>query len=286
MLSIIICSVNKERLADIEKNIADTIGDGVKYEVIAIDNTVRKASITTVYNEGARIAKYPCMLFVHEDVRFLENNWFERIALKLSEPDCGIIGFAGSRAKVRTPSGWYQDKKWNVMNYYQMFNGRLRHARTRSFHDTDFREVVVLDGFAFFVKREVWLETPFDDKLLTGFHCYDIDFSLSVARKYRNYVCGNVAVEHFSSGNFDEKWLRDTLKLHYEKWEPYLPMTVNDDKEPITPADIKRVDEHAVFRLIRQIKGIDDIPRMPFVLQLLRYRLSFNHIGHIIRSII
>lgn len=77
MLSIIICSVDKQRLSNIQRNVAETIGDGVKYEIIAIDNSERKGSITSIYNEGARRAKYPCLLFVHEDVEFQTQDWFE-----------------------------------------------------------------------------------------------------------------------------------------------------------------------------------------------------------------
>lgn len=287
MLSIIICSVDKQRLSNIQRNVAETIGDGVKYEIIAIDNSERKGSITAIYNEGARRAKYPCLLFVHEDVEFQTQDWFERILPCVSQPDCGVIGFAGSRAKVRTPSGWVQDKSWNVEYYSQMNkNGVISHHRRNLPHDVDFRQVVVLDGFALFMRREVWEEFPFDEKLLTGFHCYDIDISLSVGQKYKNYVCGNIKVLHYSSGNFGEAWLRDTLKLHYEKWEPYLPVWVEEPSDPISAAELRRVDEHVAFRLIKYIKTIDDIARIPYVYRFLKYRLTLNHLGHIIRAII
>ena len=40
MLSIIVCSVNRKYLLNFEKNVAETIGDGVEYEILAIDNKV------------------------------------------------------------------------------------------------------------------------------------------------------------------------------------------------------------------------------------------------------
>ena len=91
---------------------------------------------------------------------------------------------------------------------------------------------------------------------------------------------------HYSSGNFGEAWLRDTLKLHYEKWEPYLPVWVEEPSDPISAAELRRVDEHVAFRLIKYIKTIDDIARIPYVYRFLKYRLTLNHLGHIIRAII
>ena len=51
-----------------------------------------------------------------------------------------------------------------------------------------FAEVVAVDGFGMFVRKEVWKANPFDEKMLTGFHCYDVDFSLQIAvsKRYRN----------------------------------------------------------------------------------------------------
>ena len=70
-----------------------------------------------------------------------------------------------------------------------------------------FAEVVAVDGFGMFVRKEVWKAYPFDEKMLTGFHCYDVDFSLQIAvsKRYRNYVCCSpeVQVEHLSEGNYN-----------------------------------------------------------------------------------
>lgn len=32
-----------------------------------------------------------------------------------------------------------------------------------------------------FVRKDVWAKYPFDEELLTGFHCYDLDFTLQIA---------------------------------------------------------------------------------------------------------
>ena len=101
MVSIIICSVSPHLLKDLQQNIAQTIG--VEYEIIAIDNREKHWPIAKVYNYGAQQAKYPYLFFVHEDIRLLSDKWGELIISKLAEPDCGVVGFVGDKARF----SWY-----------------------------------------------------------------------------------------------------------------------------------------------------------------------------------
>lgn len=120
MLSIIVCSVNRKYLLNFEKNVAETIGDNVEYEILAIDNKVMRLSICAAYNRAASEARYPYLLFIHEDVEFLEKGWWAKVMPQLSKPDCGVIGFAGTVAMVDSPAGWGQSRKWSVLNFTQL----------------------------------------------------------------------------------------------------------------------------------------------------------------------
>ena len=169
MLSIIVCSVRPQMLAALKENIYATIGNNVDYEIIDFDNRKDKYSIAKVYNLCASQAKYPYLLFIHEDVRFLEKNWYGKICGKLSEPGCGVIGFAGSKAKTCVPSAWYSFPRLNVTNYYyQSDGGESVHSRLGMPGDKEFEEVVVLDGFALFARKEVWKECPFDESVISA----------------------------------------------------------------------------------------------------------------------
>ena len=110
MLSIIICSISPERLQAVKRNIQHSIG--VEHEFIIIDNREKKWPIAKAYNYGAYAAKYPYLFFVHEDVKFHSQNWGGVIENKLREPDCGVIGFAGSKVKLKSYSGWGQSYEW------------------------------------------------------------------------------------------------------------------------------------------------------------------------------
>ncbi|CAN5424734.1 hypothetical protein BH11BAC5_BH11BAC5_35080 [soil metagenome] len=227
MISVVICSVNKTLVAQVQKNIAETIG--VIWEAVIIDNTIAPQSITHVYNMGAAKAAHDILCFVHEDVIFTTQNW----GLKLldyfkNDTMLGLVGVAGCKYKSRVPSGWatgiaeidccnilHLDSKGNQHKmYFNPVPGSLA------------QEVVVLDGVLLCCPKKVWKEVRFDDVLLKDFHLYDLDFSLRVAEKYKVMVSFEIDMIHLTEGgNFSDKWLEATLTWH-KKMNAKLPAYV------------------------------------------------------------
>ncbi len=245
MISIIVCSVNKKRLEDFSKNVSDTIG--CEYELLSYDNNVLKQSIAQVYNQGIRDARYEYLLLAHEDMKFMTPNWGTLILEKLKEPDCGVIGFAGGKVMPDIPTGWDVGKQQCVTHFY--CNGTEYTFNA----DKDYVQVVALDGFAMFVQRKKAMAHPFDEKLLTGFHCYDVDFSLGINTVAKNYVCTTIDVDHFSKGTFGTEWLLTTLRMYEKKWHKMLPVAVNgiDITEEIKEICAYRL----IFHVLRIIKS-------------------------------
>lgn len=286
MLSIIICSISPERLQQVSQNIKDTIG--VEHEIISIDNREKKWSIARVYNEGARKALYPYLFFVHEDVKFHSQDWGTVIEKKLEEPNCGVIGFAGTKAMLRCYSGWLQNHQWMCLLLYQGLNEGLTELRAhQAYLERPFEEVVALDGLGMFVRKEVWKAYPFDEALLTGFHCYDVDFSLQIAasKKYKNYVCCStkVLIEHFSSGSLNHSWYKDTIRFHKQKWNKILPMQIDDLK--LSRKDEKKYRERCFNYFVRGILQTDYPERKLVLKEFLFCSFSWKHLGHCISNL-
>ena len=116
MFSIIVCSIRPDEAERLRKNIEATIG--VPFEFIAYDNRGTGKGICQVYNECAENARYDNLCFVHEDVEFATENWGKLIAEKLSEKDCGVIGFAGSTIKSKAYSGWSSSSRSTMRTNY------------------------------------------------------------------------------------------------------------------------------------------------------------------------
>ncbi len=232
MFSIIVCSIRPEQAEALRKNIEATIG--VPFEFIAYDNRGTCKGICQVYNECAEKAQYEYLCFVHEDIEFMTVNWGKKIAEKLAEPQCGLIGFAGSAMKSKAFSGWCSTSRYGTRAHYIQGDKKKEIPCYFNPYDEDFSGVVTLDGLCLFISRENWNKVRFDDKTLTGFHCYDIDISIAAHTSgLNNWVCNTVLLKHFSPGNYDEKWMKENEKLH-KKWERHLPLYVKQKSKKYT----------------------------------------------------
>ena len=285
MLSIIICSISPERLQAVKRNIQHSIG--VEHEFIIIDNREKKWPIAKAYNYGAYAAKYPYLFFVHEDVKFHSQNWGGVIENKLREPDCGVIGFAGSKVKLKSYSGWGQSYEWVCSHLYQGLGNLTMFDVHNIYLERPFEEVIVLDGLGMFVRKEVWRSYPFDEELLRGFHCYDLDLSLQIAasKKYKNYICGSnkVLIEHFSLGNIDSSWFKETIRLHKLKWNKMLPMKVND--LVLSRKKEKKLEERFFNIFVRDILKTNSSEKKVILKEFIFSSFSLKHIGHCISNL-
>jgi len=79
-----------------------------------------------------------------------------------------------------------------------------------------------------FSKKEVFQKCRFDEKLLTGFHGYDMDFSLQVFfTGYRVVVDRMIVLYHASFGTYDKNNTIANRKI-LKKWWSKLPVSTKD----------------------------------------------------------
>lgn len=226
MFSIIVCSIDPDSAATLKKSIEATAT--MPFEVIVFDNRAIGDGICQVYNHCAAQAKYDMLCFVHEDIIFHSVGWDKVLAQKLSEADCGVIGFAGGTTKYPYLYGWQSIRPFTRKHYLKGTKGKKPSLRcSKSF--LDYSQVVTLDGMCLCVRRDIWQKHNFDSTTFTGFHSYDTDFTTSIfVGGYKNYVCNRVEVEHLSTGSFSVSWL-ESVKLYINKWSAKLPLFVESE---------------------------------------------------------
>lgn len=227
--SVIICSVNPDLRRECIESIKQTIG--VRAEFVIIDNRIENMPIAKAYNLAASRAESPALLFLHEDLVFYNEGWGRSLVGKLKENATGAVGFIGTDFRPDCYSGWNCGGSDYIGHITYINKGRRL-----SFHNEPWTEgkkrgdmfypALLCDGLGICVSRRVWEEIPFDEVALTGFHCYDIDYCLSVARRYRNYIYMGADVCHFSNGSLNDAWAEATLRLSDTKWSQWLPMAV------------------------------------------------------------
>ena len=226
MISIIISTYKPILFERVSINIKESIG--VEFEIIAIENNAQY-SLCEAYNMGVKRAKYPYLCFVHEDVLFKTVNWGERlITIMNSEKSIGLIGVAGTKFKASYPSAFGQGPGLS-----QFIRGNLYHWDTykdldQNSQHVEVEDVVCIDGVFMFSKNEIFQHCRFDDKLLTHFHGYDIDFSLQVFfQHYRVVVDRGTLIAHFSNGNYALHNTQANRKVG-KKWMSKLPLATKD----------------------------------------------------------
>jgi hypothetical protein len=220
MISIIVCSRSKQLLAQVESDVAATIG--VPYELIGIDNSVAGCGICEVYNRGAANAKYEILCFMHEDILFRTKKWGEIVLEILQNTEIGVIGVAGGSYQARAPIGWGGANQLFGVNIIHTTGGNSQQEYLNPFGKATM-PAATLDGVWLCCRRPVWEEIKFDEIAFSGFHFYDVDFCARVAQKYQNLVLFNVLIEHFSGGKFDNVWMQNAL-MFYKKRKSILPI--------------------------------------------------------------
>jgi hypothetical protein len=224
MISIIICSIRPDYLAQVSANIALTIG--VPFEIKVSDNRGTGKGICQVYNELAATAQFSYLVFVHEDVVFNKQDWGRELIRHFEEnPETGAIGIAGSNYKSSAYSGWYtgfaEQDAYNIMHITHGKENPLVHYRNEK---KDLYEAVCLDGVFMASTKENWEAVRFNAEKLKGFHLYDLDFSIrTFLRGKKVWIWMELQLEHLTiGGDFGTAWVKEALLFH-EYMKPHLP---------------------------------------------------------------
>lgn len=267
MISVIICSINPSLLEQVKANITQTIG--VEHEVVAIDNNVEQLSIAAAYNRGARQAKFPHLCFMHEDVLFHTDGWGVNLIKHFSDPEVALIGVLGCVIKTKAPSGVYIPiQQLNRVNQIQ----RKQDGSTELYYHNPASEasseVKILDGMFLATTAARHAGYPFDEKMLTAFHGYDVDYSLGQSLTGKVLVVYDILLEHFSYGGNTTNWV-DAQLLITEKWRAQLPSRIKTTGLNLKIAEIVNL-ENLLITLFNT--HYNQSVKLKYILQLLYLR--------------
>jgi len=224
-ISIVTLTYRKAMLLALRANAEATIG--ASYEWVQLENAHGGfRSIAAAYNEGVRRATGEFVAFVHEDVAFHSTGWGARAITHFqADPRLGLLGVIGSKFK-----------SWQATSHtHRIRNDRYKAGRVnagwKGFTHPDPKpaeEAVCVDGLFLFMRRSDFTALAFDERLVQGFHGYDMDICLQVHFSGRKVaVAHDIELSHFSPGKQDRTW-RETNKAISRKWSRYLPTASGD----------------------------------------------------------
>ena len=204
----IVCVYNNEvtlknaLLASLKDQTAD-------FELIKIDNADGKfKSAAEALNYGGSKANGDYIMFVHQDMWLGSGSWLEDAERALiSIPDLGIAGVAGQSEKGRT---WEERCRWSILSE------ALRDREPA--HEPE--EVQTLDECLLIVPRSVFGKLQFDERVFDGWHCYGVDYCLSV----RQFGLKAYVIPGSCSHSCARQNMKDLLKYQkrlYKKHKKY-----------------------------------------------------------------
>jgi hypothetical protein len=269
MISIIVSTYKPDNFNSFSENIKQTIG--VDYEIIAIENP-GIMGLCEAYNRGVSKAKYPYLCFSHDDIKINTYNWGNIIINQFKEnKDTGIIGIAGEGYKPWLPTGWFFSflSKSRRINITQTSQDKNVNKVYYNPHNKIFDNVLVVDGCWFCTTKKITDEIHFDENTFTGYHYYDIDFSLRMSKNYQVLVSYNIDIEHYSYGNYSKDWIVDTFRFH-NKWKKYLPLS----GKTLSKDEIKENEFHAFCYILDEVSknkiGLHDMFSVLYSFRLLQ----------------
>lgn len=205
MKKISIISVFNDRRILEENLLKNLKNQSIEYDLILIDNTKNVfQSVASAMNFGAQQASTKYLMFVHQDVVLLGNDWLENAIHILEKIDLlGVAGIAGMGESGKTN----KDRgRGNVTS--KNCNGKIENwcwANPISKPEI----VQTLDEFLLIVPQNVFSRLMFDDQTCDRWELFGVDYCLTIQDiNLKAYVIP-LEVEHNSIGR--------TIGHHYFK---------------------------------------------------------------------
>ncbi len=184
----------------------------VEYELILIDNTKDGfKSAPEALNYGGNKAKGDYIMFVHQDVELISNNWLLNVENIINTLDnCGIAGVAGMA-----------ENEFRVQS-------NIKHAIINTPAGDEIKvpaQVQTLDECLVIIPKPVFMEHKFDEKLV-GWHLYSVDYCLTIKKHGLNVYVLPVNAYHKSYYYQYPKEYYHILNLIFDKHEAHYKMLI------------------------------------------------------------
>lgn len=204
MISVIVCSTKPPEWETHRRNVAKTVG--AEHEYLLVDNRAAKLGLCGAYNRALVQARGEILVFLHDDVFFMENDWGRVLQEKFRDPAVGLVGVAGTQYLFAAPLPWYSAGRPFVFGQVVQESGHEQHVALYSRQDAD-AEVVAADGLLLAMRGELFRRgLRFDEATFDRFQLYDMDICMQVRQTHRLLVTRDVKVKHLSLGDFGDSW--------------------------------------------------------------------------------
>lgn len=219
----IICIYNKDDVLQ-EFLLAGLARQDCPYKLTLYQGSQSDAGAAAIFNRLIRQSDARYILCCHQDVTFLKPDVLTKIVRHLEHHPGHIVGAAGADLA-----------NGRLQVFGNLQEGREPHFRLAEIHRP--RRVRSLDECLFAFDRSVYDRVQMDEKLLTDWHLYAVEFCYAARRQGFRVVALPLAVWHLSEGLAGREYYRQLervrkkyrkLKVRYLvapgiKWNTRLP---------------------------------------------------------------
>lgn len=188
----VVCVYNDENI--LNKNLIKSLkNQNSEYELILIDNTQKKFnSASDAFNYAGNLAEKEFLLFVHQDMCLIGNDWLEICENLLKKDKNAVFGICG----------------WT--KYGKLLNSGID-ANYANLHD-NIEKVLTIDEQLIIVPKKLFKKFKFDENF-NDWHCYIADYCLNLNCLNINSYILNLPILHNSP--------RTNRNLHNLRKEQY-----------------------------------------------------------------
>jgi len=201
-ISVIICSITPSKLERVTANYRRLLA-GVPHEIIPIHDA---QSLCEGHNRGARQARGDILVFSHDDVEILSEDFAAQLLLAMQRHD--LVGVAGTDKLLG--AAW-MFAGWPHLHGQIGMPGAAGGITVTAYelHGRYGERMQALDGVFLAARREAVEAIGFDQQTFDGWHLYDLDFSFRAHQAgYRCATVNDLLMVHQSAGNPGEAWRR------------------------------------------------------------------------------
>lgn len=200
--SVIVCSVDDLRFSALSATLARAF-DEQPYELIRISDA---RSMCQGYNEGFRRSSHNRLIFCHDDIEILSEDFTQRLEAHFSRFD--VFGLVGTTRLIN--GSWFTAGQPDI--HGSVVQPDTQNAGACSLHRfsqnlSPVSHVQAVDGMFISATRDAVEHLHWDEANLPKLHLYDIDFSFRAhLAGLRVGIATDILIYHASLGKRDASW--------------------------------------------------------------------------------
>jgi Glycosyltransferase like family/Tetratricopeptide repeat len=217
-VSVVVCSRDERQGKRIRAQY-QALFAGQDFEIVQIYDA---RSLCEAYNRGFARTSGDVVIFSHDDIEIVSDDFANRLLRHLSSSDlAGIVGTSQLAGPTWIAAGW----PW--------LHGSILHPNRIGpgfafdcYGPSPRNPIQAVDGVLIAAKRQVCETIRFDEATFDGFHFYDLDFShRAFLEGFRIAVAWDILVRHDSIGRTSGNWQKYAQSFVAKHGSSFTPAT-------------------------------------------------------------